>query len=390
MPQTKRCTNAITLKVVMFVSKDVTFHETESFFTSPSLQGESSLEAEIPELSCFLLLQDSTPMEDDKDPKPASSPVQHKEDKRFGNQYQRRKKSDLVQQQLQSSEPELRTHTLEDTLDASCESNLDDLLIALRKGKRSCAKYPISQFVSTKNLSLQHQSFISAIDSIRIPTSVQEALKDENWVRAVNEEMGALERNEIWEIVERPKDQKTTGCRWIYTVKYQVDGTLDRYKVRLVAKGYTQTYGINYEEAFALSPRAWFDRFTQAMVSLGYKLSQGDHTLFIKHSQDDKLTLLLVYVDDIIIAGDDELEKQTLRERLVAQFEMKDLRKLKYFLEIEVAYSRQGIFISQRKYILYLLKEVGELGCKTTGAPIEQNHWIENDEENSKIEKTQY
>ena len=87
MPQTKRCTNAITLKVVMFVSKDVTFHETESFFTSPSLQGESSLEAEIPELSCFLLLQDSTPMEDDKDPKPASSPVQHKEDKRFGNQY---------------------------------------------------------------------------------------------------------------------------------------------------------------------------------------------------------------------------------------------------------------------------------------------------------------
>ena len=121
--------------------------------------------------------------------------------------------------------------------------------------------------------------------------------------------MGALERNEIWEIVERPKDQKTTGCRWIYTVKYQVDGTLDRYKVRLVAKGYTQTYGINYEEAFALSPRAWFDRFTQAMVSLGYKLSQGDHTLFIKHSQDDKLTLLLVYVDDIIIAGDDELEK---------------------------------------------------------------------------------
>jgi len=86
----------------------------------------------------------------------------------------------LVQQQLQSSELEVRTHTLEDTLDASCESNLDDLPIVLRKGKSSCAKYPISQFVSTKNLSLQHQSFILAIDSIRIPKSVQEALKDEN------------------------------------------------------------------------------------------------------------------------------------------------------------------------------------------------------------------
>jgi len=62
--------------------------------------------------------------------------------------------------------------------------------------------------------------------------------------------------------------------------------------------------------------------------------------LFIKHSQDGKLTLLLVYVNDIIITGNDELEKQTLRERLAAQFEMKDLGKLKYFLGIEVAYSR--------------------------------------------------
>ena len=95
------------------------------------------------------------------------------------------------------------------------------------------------------------------------------------------------------------------------------------------------------------SPRAWFGRFTQAMVSLGYKQSQGDHTLFIKHSQDGKLTLLLVYVDDIIITGDHELEKQTLRDRLAAQFEMKDLRKLMYFLGIEVAYSWQDIFIFQ-------------------------------------------
>ena len=88
------------------------------------------------------------------------------------------------------------------------------------------------------------------------------------------------------------------------------------------------------------SPRVWFGRFTQAMESLGYKQSQVDHTLFIKHSQDGKLTLLLVYVNDIIITGNDELEKQTLRERLAAQFEMKDLGKLKYFLGIEVAYSR--------------------------------------------------
>jgi len=52
----------------------------------------------------------------------------------------------------------------------------------------------------------------------------------------MNEKMGALERNETWEIVERLKDKKAIGCRWIYTVKYQADGTLDQYKARLVAK----------------------------------------------------------------------------------------------------------------------------------------------------------
>jgi len=88
---------------------------------------------------------------------------------------------------------------------------------------------------------MQHRSFLSAIDSFRIPTSIQEALKDENWVRAMNEKMSALERNENWEIVERPKIKKAVGCQWIYTVKYKSNDTLDRYKARLVAKGYTQT-----------------------------------------------------------------------------------------------------------------------------------------------------
>jgi len=60
----------------------------------------------------------------------------------------------------------------------------------------------------------------------------------------------------------------------------------------------------------------------------------------IKHSQNGKITILLVYADEMIIRGDDEIEKQNLRERLAAQFEMKDLGKLVYFLGIEVAYSR--------------------------------------------------
>jgi hypothetical protein len=66
---------------------------------------------------------------------------------------------------------------------------------------------------------------------------------------------------------------------------------------------------------------------------------------------------LIVYVDDIIIAGDDLIEKDMLRKRLTVEFEIKKLEKLKYFLGIKVAYSEKRIFISQQKYILDLLQK---------------------------------
>ena len=57
----------------------------------------------------------------------------------------------------------------------------------------------------------------------------------------------ALERIQTWEIVEFPKEKKTVGCKWVYTLKYKANGSLKRYKVRLVTKGYTQTFGIDYQ-----------------------------------------------------------------------------------------------------------------------------------------------
>ncbi|RDX82676.1 putative mitochondrial protein, partial [Mucuna pruriens] len=96
------------------------------------------------------------------------------------------------------------------------------------------------------HLCVQHQSFIVVIDAIKTPTLVQEALKDENWVQKMKEEMKALEKKSTWEIVDRPKDKIVVGCRWIYTMKCKSNGTLERYKARLVVKGYTQTYRIDY------------------------------------------------------------------------------------------------------------------------------------------------
>ena len=121
------------------------------------------------------------------------------------------------------------------------------------------------------------------------------------------------------------------------------------------------------------SPRAWFEKFTRAIRRFEYTQSQGDHTLFFKHSTDEKITALIVYVDDIIVTGNDFDEIRRLKRMLAEEFEIKDLGKLRYFLEIEVARSSKGIFLSQRKYVLDLLQEAGMLGCKPSDTPIDPN-----------------
>ena len=98
------------------------------------------------------------------------------------------------------------------------------------------------------------------------------------------------------------------------------------------------------------------------MQKFGYDQSQADHTLFIKHSLQGKVTALIVYVDDMVLTGNDEEEIQRLNQSLAREFDITDLGNLKYFLGIEVARSRHGIFLSQWKYILDLLKETGMLG----------------------------
>ncbi|RVW92035.1 Retrovirus-related Pol polyprotein from transposon RE1 [Vitis vinifera] len=80
------------------------------------------------------------------------------------------------------------------------------------------------------------------------------------------------------------------------------------------------------------SPRAWFDRFTKAVLKLGYKQGHVDHTLFVKKSHAGKMAILIVYVDDIILSGNDMEELQNLKKYLSKEFKVKDLGNLKYFL----------------------------------------------------------
>ena len=138
------------------------------------------------------------------------------------------------------------------------------------------------------------------------------------------------------------------------------------------------------------SPRAWFARFTKSMIKINYHQNQGDHTLFIKQNSSCKLIPLIVYANNIIIIRNDEGEIQSLKTYLSNEFEMKDLRSLKYFLRIEVARSKGGIFISQQKYILDLLRETRMFGCKLVETLIKQNHKFKGKIEDNMVDRNLY
>ncbi|GAU31183.1 hypothetical protein TSUD_316080 [Trifolium subterraneum] len=121
------------------------------------------------------------------------------------------------------------------------------------------------------------------------------------------------------------------------------------------------------------SPRAWFEKFTQSMKKQGYIQGQTDHTLFTKFSQDGKIAVLIVYVDDIVLTGNDTDEMGRVKEKLAVDFEIKDLGSMRYFLGMEVARSKDGIVVSQQKYILDLLKETGMSGCRPADTPMDPN-----------------
>ncbi|RVW83569.1 Copia protein [Vitis vinifera] len=338
--------------------------------------------------------------------------------------------------------------------------SIDDstLPIALRKGVRRCTDHPIGNYVTYEGLSPSYRAFATSLDDTQVPNTIQEALKISEWKKAVQDEIDALEKNGTWTITDLPVGKRPVGCKWIFTIKYKADGSVERFKARLVARGFTQSYGIDYQETFApvaklntirillslavnqdwclqqldiknaflngdleeevymeippgfeesmaknqvcklqkslyglkQSPRAWFDRFTKAVLKLGYKQGQADHTLFVKKSHAGKLAILIVYVDDIILSGNDMGELQNLKKYLSEEFEVKDLGNLKYFLGMEVARSRKGIVVSQRKYILDLLKETGMLGCKPIDTPMDSQKKLGIEKESTPVDRGRY
>jgi Reverse transcriptase (RNA-dependent DNA polymerase) len=118
------------------------------------------------------------------------------------------------------------------------------------------------------------------------------------------------------------------------------------------------------------SLRVWYDKLSSYLLSCNFLISNADHSLLSKII-NNTIIVILIYVDDLIIAENNLEEIKRVNAKLKEMFDIKDLGVLKYFLGIEIAHSPKGIFISQRKYTLDLLKETEKLGCKPISTPID-------------------
>ena len=108
-----------------------------------------------------------------------------------------------------------------------------------------------------------------------------EAAKDSNWCAAMDEEMWARDANDTWDLVDPAQHYKPIGWKWVYKMKYNINGSVNRYKVRLMAKGYAQTHDIDYDETFVVVAK-----MTTVCVVLADVATRGWHLLRIRVYND--------------------------------------------------------------------------------------------------------
>ena len=137
------------------------------------------------------------------------------------------------------------------------------------------------------------------------------------------------------------------------------------------------------------APRVWFAKFSSTISQHGFSSSSFDTTLFLRR-YDHGVTILLLYVDDMIITGDDMQGIQDLKHFLGRQFEMKDLDPLNYFLGLEVSSYVDGYYLTQAKYTFDLISRASITDSKIVDTPIEYNCLLNSHDGESLSDATLY
>ncbi len=276
------------------------------------------------------------------------------------------------------------------------------------------------------------------------PSSLKEAMSGphaKDWKEAADKEYNSLMEMKTWELVELPKNRKPVSCKWVFRVKHNKDGMIERFKSRLVARGFSQQPGIDFAEtfspvvrltsicsllAFAIekgmlihqmdvvtaflngqleeeiymeqpsgyvqpgkehmvcklqrslyglkqSPRCWNTVLRDYLKEIGFNQSKADPCVFVSNKKP--LTIITVYVDDLVLITENAEMMHKLKQNLAAGFKMSDMGPLHYVLGVSVEKDKQtgGLWLSQEAYVEKLLEKYKLVGAKPVSTPADVN-----------------
>ncbi|CAI7806123.1 unnamed protein product [Closterium sp. NIES-54] len=246
-------------------------------------------------------------------------------------------------------------------------------------------------------------AFFSPVEMPGEPATLKEALEisdAEEWKKAMDSELKSIEKNGTWELVELPEGRKAITSKWLFKIKSDAAGNIERYKSRLVAKGYQQKEKVDYKELFApvVKPttlrtllagaaiKGWVVKqmdVTTAFLNgvleeeifmaqpegfddgsgreIGFTPSMADHSLFML-GEGEQRSFMVVYVDDILIfSPSSELVKEVML-KLQDKFKCKALGDVSFYLglHIERDVEKRCMRVHQRKYLEALAANFGQ------------------------------
>ncbi|KAG8490680.1 hypothetical protein CXB51_013908 [Gossypium anomalum] len=267
------------------------------------------------------------------------------------------------------------------------------------------------------------------------PSCYAEAVKEKCWQEAMEAELKMIQKNDTWELVNRPENRKVICVKWVFRTKTNLDGSLNKHKARLVVKGYSQHQEVNFFETFApvarldtirllfalaaqkqwkpegfevsgeehkvyrlkkalyglkQAPRAWYDRIDAYLSRLGFTKSISEPTLYVKKDEKETLLIVSLYVDDLLVTGSKDELIEDFKKQMQDFFEMTDLGLMTYFLGMEVNQGEQGIFISQQAFALKVLNKFSMSKCKPASTPVALGEKLSSTSEHDRVDERGY
>ncbi|GJX85015.1 putative ribonuclease H-like domain-containing protein, partial [Tanacetum coccineum] len=258
----------------------------------------------------------------------------------------------------------------------------------------------------------------SRINSIHPSTLI---LGDPQSAVQTRKELLQFKIQKVWILVNLPYGKKAIGTKWVYRNKKDKRGVVVRNKARLVAQGHRKEEGIDYDEVFAHVARIKAIRIFLAFASyIGFIVYQMDvksaflygkideeslvcyficflveewiqrgtidKTLFIKKDKHDIILVQVYFWDDIIFDSTKKSWCDDFEALMQSRFQMSSMGELTFFLRLQVKQKKDGIFISQDKYVAEILKKFNFVSVKTASTPIETHKPLVKDEEASDVD----